>query len=178
MEVSSQTTENGTKRQYDYVMTSEGVMPNIVSIAYKPADIESKPPDRFARVPVETVELVAEKGIAGDRKGTGRERHLNVMARDTLDGLTADGCKTAPGEMGEQIVVAGIDIDCLPAGTRLRFGSEAVIEVVNQRTGCERLEHIQKIAIRATTGRLGVMCRVERGGTIRVGDEVEVVRVE
>jgi MOSC domain-containing protein YiiM len=151
-------------------------MPVIISIVYTPADVEPRPPDHYARVPVGTAELVAGKGIAGDRKGTGRERHLNVMARETLDGLRADGCKTGPGEMGEQIVVDGIDVNGLPPGTRLRLGDEAVIEVVKRRTGCSRFEHIQKIAIKATTGRLGVMCRVEHGGTIHVGDAVKLVQ--
>src|SRR5262245_24352662 len=149
-------------------------MPSIVSIVYKPADIESKPPEHFARVATETAELVADKGIAGDRKGGVVDRHLNIMARDSLDSLEADGCKTGPGEMGEQIVVAGLEIDRLAPGMRLRLGNEAVIEVVKPRTGCARLEHIQKISIKATANRLGVMCRVERGGTIRVGDEVRV----
>src|SRR5205085_11780643 len=87
------------------------VVPTIVSIAFKPANLESKPRDRYARIAVEMAELVAGKGIAEDKKGSGAERHLNVMARETLDQLQAEGCKTSPGEMGEQIVVAGIDID-------------------------------------------------------------------
>ena len=150
-------------------------MPAVVSIVYKPADVESKPADRYARVVLDSAELVAGKGIAGDLKGSGRERHLNVMAREALAGLQADGCKTGPGEMGEQIVLEGIDVDRLPAGTRLRFGREAVIEVVKPRTGCARLEQIQRITIKAIAGRLGVMCRVERAGTVRVGDAVEVI---
>src|SRR5947208_2144607 len=97
----------------------------IVSIAWKPADVESRPAERYARVAVEAAELITGKGIAGDRKGNGRERHLNVMARETLDRLQGEGCKTGPGEMGEQIVLAGIDVDRLPAGTRLRLGTEA-----------------------------------------------------
>ncbi len=156
-------------------MPKRNIMPTVVSIVYKPGDIESKPPDHFARVALDTAELVADKGIACDRKGNGVERHLNVMARETLDTLRADGCKTGPGEMGEQIVLAGIDVDRLPAGARLRLGAEAVIEVVKPRTGCDRLEHIQKIAIKDTTGRLGVMCRVEIGGTVRVGDQAELL---
>lgn len=149
-------------------------MPTIISIAYKPADVESKPADRYARVPVDSAELVAGKGIAGDRKGVG-ERHLNVMSREKLDDLDADGCKTGPGEMGEQIVIDGIDINRLAPGTRLRVGNEAIIELVKPRTGCARLEQIQKISIKMTTNRLGMMCRVERGGMIRVGEPVEVI---
>jgi MOSC domain-containing protein YiiM len=150
-------------------------VPTIVSIVFKPAEVEAKPADRYARIAVDSAEMVAGKGIDGDRKGSGEERHLNVMSRETLDTLRADGCKTGPGEMGEQIVVDGIDVNRLLAGTRLRLGSAAMIEVVKPRTGCARFERIQKIAIKHTTNRLGVMCRVDLGGQIHVGDEVAVI---
>lgn len=147
-------------------------MPSIVSIVYKPEGIESKPTDRFARVPLDRAELVAGKGIAGDRKGNGDDRHLNVMARETLDRLAEEGLKTGPGEMGEQIVVAGLDLAALPNGSRIKLGEAAVIEIVKPRTGCSRFQAIQGTAPKAVSGRLGAMCRVIAGGLIRVGDPV------
>src|SRR5687767_4908401 len=107
----------------------------VVSIAYTPKGIDPRPPDRYARVPVESAVLEAGRGIAGDRKGTGRGRQLNVMAAQTLEQLRAEGLRTAPGEMGEQLVVSGVDVDRLARGTRLKVG-EAVIEVGEPRTGC------------------------------------------
>jgi MOSC domain-containing protein YiiM len=148
-------------------------MPNIVSIAVKPAGGESRPADRFARVVVESAELVAGQGIAGDRKSGTRDRHLNVMTRQTLDQMRAEGCRTGPGEMGEQIVLAGIDLNGLASGTQLRLGPTAIIEIVKERTPCSRFEQVQKLTIQAAWGRLGVMCRVVEGGVIRVGDEVK-----
>src|SRR5436190_16965093 len=132
-------------------------MPTIVSIAYKPAEGESRPAERFARVAVGAAELVAGKGIAGDRKAGARDRHLNVMSRETLDGLAAEGARTGPGELGEQMVLGGIEVDKLAPGTRLRLGAEAVIEVVQSRTPCSRFEHVQKITIKSAWDRIGVM---------------------
>ena len=67
-------------------------MGQLVSIVHTPEGIDPRPPDHYARVPLETVTLEAGRGILGDRKGTGRERQLNIMAAQTLakHGRTAE----------------------------------------------------------------------------------------
>jgi SAM-dependent methyltransferase len=142
----------------------------IVSIVHTPADIDPRPPDHYARVPLQAATLEAGRGT--DRKGGRPERQLNVMALETLEQLRAEGYRTAPGQMGEQLIVSGIAIDPLAAGTRLQLGEGVVIEVLKPRTGCDRLRHIQGCTPGEVAGRLGVMARVLVGGTIRVGDTV------
>jgi MOSC domain-containing protein YiiM len=150
-------------------------MGRIVSIVHTPEGIDPRPPDHYARVPLGAATLEPGRGIVTDRKGGRPERQLNLMALETLEQLRAEGYRTAPGEMGEQIVIAGIDLGRLAAGTRVRLGETAVIEVQNARTGCDRLRHIQRCEPAAVAGRLGVMARVVAGGAVRVGDDVEVV---
>jgi MOSC domain-containing protein YiiM len=148
----------------------------IVSIVHTPEGIDRHPPDHFARVPVEAASLEAGRGIVTDRKGGVRpERQLNIMSLETLELLRAAGYRTGPGEMGEQIVVSGVDVNRLPAGARLRLGTEAVIEVINLRTGCDRLRRIQGCTPADVAGRLGVMARVLVGGTVCVGAVVDVI---
>jgi MOSC domain-containing protein YiiM len=144
----------------------------IVSLVHTPAAIDPRPPDHYARVPLQTATLEAGRGIVTDRKGSRPECQLNVMALETLEQLRAKGYRKAPGEMGQQIVLSGITVDQLAAGTRLRLGEEAVIEVLKPRTGCDRLRHIQRCAPADVAGRLGVMARVLVGGTFKVGDAV------
>jgi MOSC domain-containing protein YiiM len=147
----------------------------IVSIAYTPGGVERKPADYYARVPTERATLVEQKGIGGDVKGSGGSRQLNVMRAETLAELAAEGRKTAPGEMGEQLIIAGLNPTAFAEGTRLRLGDSAVIEVGIPRTGCGRFESIQGAAKQSVAGRLGVMARVVVGGHVAVGDEVVVV---
>jgi MOSC domain-containing protein YiiM len=149
-------------------------MAHLVSIAYSPEEGEVRPADHYARVPVERTTLVEKQGITGDRKGGGK-RQLNVMRAEALEELHAEGFKTAPGEMGEQLVIAGLAPSALAAGTRLRIGETAVIEVNIPRTGCGRFEHIQGKSKKLTVGRLGALATVHAGGEIAVGDEVIVV---
>ena len=73
--------------------------------------------------------LMEFEGIVGDAKGGVGKRQLNIMAAETLAELRAEGFKTEPGAMGEQIVVAGIDLATVTIGSRWRIGS-AVVEVM------------------------------------------------
>ncbi len=150
-------------------------MGKIVSIVHKPAGIDPRPPDRYARVPLEVATVEAGRGIVADCKGGNSVRQLNIMSLETLEQLRAAGFRTAPGEMGEQIVVSGMPIDRLAPGTRLRLGDGVIIEAIQPRTGCARLRHIQGCTSADVAGRLGIMARVLTGGTIRIGEAVELV---
>lgn len=149
-------------------------MAHVVSIAYTPAQVERKPRDRYARVAVERATLVEGHGIKGDLKGGRGERQLNVMFAEQVEQLRAEGFQTAPGELGEQIVIAGLNGGLPANGVRLRLGGAAVTEVMKPRTGCDRFEHIQGQPRDRVQGRIGVMARVVRGGEIAVGDAVSV----
>jgi MOSC domain-containing protein YiiM len=154
---------------------SDTPTPRIVSIVYTPRDVElRKPMDRYARVPAERVRLVEFHGIEGDAKGGSTKRQLNVMLAETLAELGAEGFKVAPGEMGEQIVVADLDPAALAEGTHIKLGG-AVIEIGIPRTGCARFEMIQGKPRQAVKGRLGVLATVVGSGEVALGDAVEVL---
>src|SRR4051794_35123694 len=118
-------------------------MAHIVSIAFTPRDVERRPTDFYARVPVDRATLVEQRGIKGDTKGAGGSRQLNVMRSETLAELAGEGRKVDPGQMGEQLVIAGLDAEVLVEGTQLQLGGTAVIEIGIPRTGCSRFEYIQ-----------------------------------
>jgi MOSC domain-containing protein YiiM len=149
-------------------------MGRIASIAFSPPSEAPRPDDRYHRVPAATAMLVAGRGIELDRKSKGGDRQINIMSAATLDQLSSEGFKTAPGQMGEQIVLDGIDVDALPARTRLRLGDTAVVEVVLPRTGCDRFERIQGKHKKLARGRMGVIARVVTGGAIAVGDPAAI----
>jgi MOSC domain-containing protein YiiM len=153
-------------------------MPHVVSIAFKSAEMESKPADRFSRTSVERAVLATRQGIVGDMKGGSGKRQLNVMFAETVAELEAEGFHTAPGELGEQIVIAGLPVESRTAGTQLQIGESAVISLGIPRTGCARFEHIQQRSKQSAAGRLGMMARVVAGGEIAVGDQVTVLTVE
>jgi MOSC domain-containing protein YiiM len=146
----------------------------IVSICYKPEGATSS--DAYLRVRRESVELVVGRGIRGDRKGRSPRRQLNVMSLETVEQLGSEGYRTAPGELGEQIVISGIDVQQLAQGSHLQLGDSAWIEVFGLREPCDRFAHIQGLP--ETHGRVGVLAGVVKGGNIRVGDPVRVLQPE
>ncbi len=147
-------------------------MPHVVSLAYKPADIERRPAERFARVAAERLTLRAGHGIVGDVKGRTDSRQLNVLLAETVEQLHTEGFRTLPGELGEQVVIAGLTAEVAVPGARLRVGESAVIELVYFRVPCGRFARVQGQPKDAVLGRLGFMARVLVGGEIAVGSLV------
>src|SRR5688572_16399121 len=118
-------------------------MAQIVSIVYKPADVEQHPEAHFARVPLNEARLIVDYGIEGDQNGGRIDRQLNIMGAEILSSLNERGFKTAPGEMGEQIILGGVDVGALQTGDTLVIGEAVRVEVIKNRTGCTRFQRIQ-----------------------------------
>jgi len=86
--------------------------------------------------------------------------------------------------MGENVTTRGIDLLGLSAGTRLRLGAQAVVEITGLRNPCSQIESFKSgllaaVVERDPTGALvrkaGVMGIVVTGGLVRSGSEVSVV---
>jgi len=152
-------------------------MSSIHSLVYQPAPSEHTPPYHYNRVPVDCVNLIAGHGIEGDQKaGHNPNRHLNILSLDDVHSLAQEGWQAEPGQLGEQVVVSGLDVASLEPGTRLQFGDSAVIEVVKLRTGCDWLQLIQGKNPEDAARRLGVMARVVASGAVCTGAPVVVLQ--
>ena len=151
-------------------------MISVTSIVYKPAGTVSDQKDQYLRIPLNSARLVDGYGIEGDRKGGNPKRNLNIMSYETLEALREEGFSTLPGQMGEQIVIKGLDVGQLAEGDQLQIGDHTCVEVVNHRTGCQRFEHIQGKSPQLAAGRMGVMAKVVTGGMISIGSSVKVLK--
>lgn len=149
-------------------------MSELYSIVIKPS--RDKLVDRYNRVRQSEANLIADHGIEGDvRSGGTKSRQLNIMSYEMLETLKGEGFHTEPGEMGEQMIIRGVEVDALKQGDRLRIGADAVIEITKPRTGCEKFEAVQNKSPSLVENRMGMMARVVTGGTIREGDKVFVL---
>ncbi len=148
-------------------------MAEIKSICYQTAASEMVEPYHYNRTSIDYVELIAGHGIEGDRKaGRNPKRQLNIMSAAMVATLQAEGYQTAPGELGEQLVISGLDAMTLERGSRLQFGDSAIIEITMPRTPCSWFELIQGKTMAETAGRIGVMATVIASGSIAIGDPV------
>ena len=154
---------------------------------------------RFSKPLRDEIVLVAGHGIDGDAhagatvrrrsrfKGTWTEpnrRQVHLIQRELFDELAVEGHEVAPGELGENVTTAGVDLLDLPLGTRIRIGDAAEIELTGLRNPCVQIERFQpglmKRLIRrdgkgAPRRRAGVMAIVVEGGVVRAGDPIAVV---
>jgi len=110
-------------------------------------------------------------------------RQVHLIHSELHDELRQSGYEVAPGQMGENVTTRGVDLLALPAGTRLRLGDAAVVEVTGLRNPCRQLDQIKPGLMKATIGRdaegnplfrTGVMGVVVMGGDIRPGDPIRV----
>jgi MOSC domain-containing protein YiiM len=127
------------------------------------------PVSRAPLTAVPRVQALADAGLEGDRHAKrGSHRQVLMMPAEILDQLGLD-----PGDVREQVTVRGLDLDALPAGTRLRVGN-ALLEVGNPCHPCERMNEIRAGLRETLVGRRGRFASVVEAGGFAVGDRFEV----
>lgn len=112
---------------------------------------------------------ITGRGLEGDVAFGRDRRQILLVSQSTLEAFDLQ-----PGQIRENITLAGGPIDDLPAGTRIRIG-EAILEVTGDCTPCGHLEAIRPGLREAIRGRRGILARVERGGRLGVGDGAEIL---
>jgi MOSC domain-containing protein YiiM len=152
----------------------------------------------FSKEVVPYIDLVAGLGVEGDAHSGNKVKHRSRVVRDPsqpnlrqvhlvhselFTELADAGFSICPGEIGENVSTAGVDLLQLPTRTRLRLGSSAVIEITGLRNPCKQLDKFQAGLMAATLGRsadgslvrkAGVMAIVLVGGRVHVGDAIQV----
>lgn len=110
-------------------------------------------------------------------------RQVHLIHAELFGELAGKGFSIQPGDLGENITTAGIDLLALPEGARLQIGSEAVVEITGLRNPCGQIDTFragltQAVLDRDATGGLvrkaGVMAVVVAGGQVAAGDTVTV----
>jgi MOSC domain-containing protein YiiM len=125
-------------------------------------------------VEVQEAEVGAAEGVQGDARGKKSGRQVTVLFREGWDRACGELGVTLPWVMRRaNLFVEGIAPP--REGGQLRIG-ELVLEVTQETQPCHLMEAAHRGLKRALTPdwRGGVCCRIITGGTIRVGDDVEV----
>jgi MOSC domain-containing protein YiiM len=160
--------------------------------------VARSPRHRFSKPTCDVITLVEGIGVEGDAHAGVTVRHRSRVARnpaapnlrqvhlmhsELFAELAAQGFTLAPGDMGENVTTAGIDLLALPVGTILRLGDTAEIAVTGLRNPCAQLDKFAPGLMAATLARdaegnlirkAGIMATVRRGGTVRPGDAITV----
>ncbi|TFC73629.1 MOSC domain-containing protein [Cryobacterium sp. TMS1-20-1] len=153
---------------------------------------------RFSKPAVASIRLLAGIGVEGDSHAGVTVQHryakkrnplapnlcqVHFMAAELFDDLVPTGYTVTPGELGENVTTAGIDLMTLPLGTRLHLGADAVVSITGMRSPCSLINGYQKglmkqlittDAVGTVHRRGGIMGVVVTGGVVKPGDGIRV----
>ena len=109
-------------------------------------------------------------------------RQVHLIPSEFFDEAREHGYELSQGDLGENVLTAGLDVLALPRDTRLHLGEQAVVRVTGLRNPCQQINNFRsgaKVAItRDANGELvrraGIMAVVERGGTVVASDTIGV----
>ena len=121
--------------------------------------------------------LVEDWGIQGDAHAGKWHRQVSLLSYDRAEEFRTRGAQVEPGAFGENLLVEGFDFKSLPVGTR--FGCNgAVLELTQIGKQCHAHCQIYRQVGDCIMPREGVFTRVLRGGVVRVGDELTILKEE
>ena len=139
--------------------------------------VSIRPKARGEVTPLEEVEAQEGKGLVGDHySGTSGNRQVTLIQAEHLAAVAYILKKEVidPELTRRNIVVSGINLLAF-ADQQLQIG-EAVLEMTGLCHPCTRMEeNLGEGGYNAMRGHGGITCRIEKGGKIRVGDEVRLV---
>ena len=125
-------------------------------------------------------------GLESDRycAGTGHWSHfgrvceVTFIAAEDLNYIEREtGVSVNNGRHRRNVVTRWISLETLRRGERFRVG-EVAFEYRGPRSVCRYIERLTEPGMtQALKGRGGICARVIENGTIRVGDEIEVLKV-
>lgn len=119
--------------------------------------------------------LLVDFGIEGDAHGGKWHRQVSLLAMESIEKMRQKGLDVGPGDFAENITTENIDLVSLPIGTRLKIGDEALGEVTQIGKECHHGCAIRQQAGDCVMPREGIFIKVLRGGTVKVGDKIEIV---
>jgi MOSC domain-containing protein YiiM len=132
--------------------------------------VSCSPTHSLSKPNQDRIRLLAGLGVEGDAHAGERVKHRSRVARDPSqpnlrqvhlihaelhDELRAAGFSVSAGRMGENVTPRGLDLLGLPAGTRLRLGATAVVEITGLRNPCLQLDRLQPGLMAATLDATG-----------------------
>lgn len=130
------------------------------------------------KVDVGTGELRAGWGLVGDSHAgpaqPGRWQ-ISLLDWESVERLIREkGLRAVPGSFAENLTTVGLDTSCLRVDDRMEIGDEVVLEV-EQLGKPPEIAHTFSFHGYSLLPTEGVFCCVVAGGTVRVGDKINVL---
>mgnify|MGYP000962161022 CR=1 FL=1 len=123
---------------------------------------------------IQSARLVENWGIENDAHAGNWHRQVSLLAEESVDTMRAAAPMDLPaGAFAENINTRGLALKTLPVGTLLKVGP-AILRVTQIGKECHNDCAIKKAVGRCVMPTEGIFATVEREGTVRPGDTIEV----
>ena len=152
----------------------------------------------FSKTSVDTIRLVRGLGVEHDAHFGETVQHLHLIKKDPnrtnlrqvhlialerINEWNRLGHPVCCGSLGENITTSGVDLEYLPAGTRMRFQSGAEVLLTGLRKPCHQVDKFSTGLLKLTMAdskdsevpyQIGVMGIVVVAGEVVRGEEIQL----
>lgn len=123
---------------------------------------------------VHEARIITDWGIENDAHAGKWHRQVSLLSYEVIEDFKKKGAPIEDGAFGENLIVSGFDFKSMPIGTKFQC-NEVILELTQIGKECHSGCEIYKIMGDCIMPREGVFTKVLRGGTIKEGDQFEVV---
>ncbi len=114
-------------------------------------------------------------GLLGDAHADRHtHRQVSLLSMESISKMQEMGVGVAPGDFGENLTTAGIDLATLGIGTRIYIGDTIVLEITQIGKECHKPCAIYKKAGTCVMPTEGIFARVIRGGNVKPSDPISL----
>lgn len=127
------------------------------------------------KVNVHEAKVIEDFGIEKDAHAGKWHRQVSLLSYEKIEEFKARGAEVEDGAFGENLIVSGFDFKTLPIGTKFAC-NDVILELTQIGKQCHSGCAIYKVMGDCIMPREGVFTRVIRGGMIREGDELVILK--
>ena len=129
------------------------------------------------KIPCPSGAFLENYGMANDAHAEcGINRQVSLLSVGSIEKMKRMGLDVGPGDFAENLTVEGMELYTLLPGTKVAVGGEVILEISQIGKACHTGCAIFKEVGKCIMPKEGVFAKVVKGGEIRTGDEVEVVK--
>lgn len=137
----------------------------------------TSPEKGVRKTAVSSAQFLAGHGIEGDAHAGPWHRQVSLLATESINETRRRLPDIVAGDFAENLAVSGIESDSLGLGSRLRLGAEVELRITQIGKVCHKPCRIQSLTGDCIMPRQGLFARVEAGGSVSVGDRVELLHL-
>lgn len=137
-----------------------------------------------SKYPIEEAYIEKGFGVRGDAHYGFYHRQVSLLSWEDIEKQNSllrknnFNIKLKPGDFAENITTKGVKLSSLKLGDKIKVGSDVFLEVTQIGKKCHDLCEISKKIGNCIMPRQGIFTRVLRGGWVKKGDTVLVLRDE